>query len=106
LVQEVLVVFHITHLEQVEQIQYLGQSRVQAAVEVVLAVVPLMRQVPLVDQVEAVVSIHQDREVPQVLQPKVLQVVLDILEHKLVAWVVVAAVLEKLEQQEDWLVLV
>jgi hypothetical protein len=35
-----------------------------------------------------------------------LQVVLDILEHKLVAWVVAAVVLGKLEQQEERLVLV
>tara|TARA_R110000824_G_scaffold46654_1_gene133700 strand:+ start:188 stop:505 length:318 start_codon:yes stop_codon:yes gene_type:complete len=105
LVQEVQEVLHIAHLEQMEQIQFLGQLRVQAVVRAVLVVVPLMKMVPLVVLAAVEVSVVET-QVRLRPPPKVLQVVLDILEHKLVAWVVVAAVLEKLEQQEDWLVLV
>jgi len=61
----------------------LGLLRVQAAVEAVL--VAIHQQVVLVDQVEAVVSIHQERQVPHLLQLKVLQVVLDIVEQMLIA---------------------
>jgi hypothetical protein len=81
----------------------LGLLRVQAAVEAALVV--RQRSVLLVVLEVAVVSIIK-REVRLRPPPKVLQVVLDILEHKLVAWVVAAVVLGKLEQQEDWLVLV
>jgi hypothetical protein len=81
----------------------LGLLRVQAAVKAALVVG--QGTVLLVVLEVAEVSI-MERQVPHLLQLKVLQEVLDIVEQMLIVWAVAAVVLGKLEQQEDWLVLV
>tara|TARA_R110000751_G_scaffold210504_1_gene314240 strand:+ start:68 stop:394 length:327 start_codon:yes stop_codon:yes gene_type:complete len=101
LVQEVQEVLTHQHLEQMEQILYSGLLRVQAVVGAVLVV---LEAVSLVVLAAVEVSTVERQVLGHLI--KVLQVVLEMLEQIIIAWAAVAAVPQKLGQQEDWLVLV